>query len=58
MTESANPNGSQAAIAGIANAAGNVFALMPHPERAAEDLLGSVDVLRRIEIALRVPALT
>jgi len=30
-----NPNGSMFAIAGITNAAGNVLALMPHPERAA-----------------------
>jgi len=30
-----NPNGSSANIAGICNPAGNVFALMPHPERAA-----------------------
>jgi phosphoribosylformylglycinamidine (FGAM) synthase-like amidotransferase family enzyme len=30
-----NPNGSMFAIAGLTNAAGNVLALMPHPERAA-----------------------
>jgi phosphoribosylformylglycinamidine synthase len=30
-----NPNGSMLAIAGLTNAAGNVLALMPHPERAA-----------------------
>ena len=39
----ANPNGSLRAIAGIRNAAGNVAGLMPHPERAAESLLGSDD---------------
>lgn len=38
-----NPNGSVADIAGIANAAGNVVGLMPHPERACHALLGSVD---------------
>ena len=38
--ESANPNGSDANIAGVCNAAGNVVGLMPHPERAIEDLLG------------------
>ena len=43
VTEAANPNGSQDGIAGISSAAGNVFGLMPHPERAAEVLLGSVD---------------
>lgn len=40
---SANPNGSIANIAGIANAAGNVLGLMPHPERAAEAILGNTD---------------
>lgn len=35
-----NPNGSQRAIAGISNAAGNVVGLMPHPEHAIEDLCG------------------
>jgi phosphoribosylformylglycinamidine synthase len=38
-----NPNGSVADIAGVANAAGNVVGLMPHPERAVDTLLGSVD---------------
>ena len=36
----ANPNGSVNNIAGVCNAAGNVVGLMPHPERACEDLLG------------------
>ncbi len=35
-----NPNGSQRAIAGITNEAGNVVGLMPHPEHAIEDLCG------------------
>jgi phosphoribosylformylglycinamidine synthase I len=39
----ANPNGSLRAIAGVLNAAGNVAGLMPHPERAAEEILGSDD---------------
>jgi phosphoribosylformylglycinamidine synthase len=38
-----NPNGSLDDIAGIANEAGNVVGLMPHPERATSDLLGSSD---------------
>ena len=38
-----NPNGSLRAIAGVLNAAGNVAGLMPHPERAAEAILGSDD---------------
>jgi phosphoribosylformylglycinamidine synthase len=40
-----NPNGSVDAIAGIANEAGNVVGLMPHPERASDALLGSTDGL-------------
>jgi phosphoribosylformylglycinamidine synthase subunit PurQ / glutaminase len=39
----ANPNGSLAAIAGVSNREGNVVGLMPHPERAVEAGLGSVD---------------
>jgi phosphoribosylformylglycinamidine synthase len=35
-----NPNGSARAIAGIANTAGNVVGLMPHPEHAVEELTG------------------
>ena len=37
----ANPNGSVHNIAGVCNAEGNVVGLMPHPERACEDILGS-----------------
>ncbi len=36
-----NPNGSVGAIAGVANAHGNVFGLMPHPEHAVDPLVGS-----------------
>jgi len=42
-SDPANPNGSLRAIAGVLNAAGNVAGLMPHPERAAEAILGSDD---------------
>jgi phosphoribosylformylglycinamidine synthase I len=38
-----NPNGSIIDIAGITNKAGNVLGMMPHPERAVEELLGSAD---------------
>jgi phosphoribosylformylglycinamidine synthase I len=38
-----NPNGSLIDIAGITNKAGNVLGMMPHPERAIEELLGSAD---------------
>jgi len=43
VTAAANPNGSLASIAGIRSEAGNVFGLMPHPERASEAILGSED---------------
>jgi len=39
----ANPNGSLNNIAGICNAQRNVFGMMPHPERAAENILGNTD---------------
>jgi phosphoribosylformylglycinamidine synthase len=38
-----NPNGSSRGIAGIVNDAGNILGLMPHPDRAFEDELGSAD---------------
>ncbi len=43
VTDAANPNGSLQNIAGICNERRNVAGLMPHPERAAEVLLGSAD---------------
>ena len=45
VNEAANINGSLNNIAGICNAKGNVLGMMPHPERAAEDALGSHDGL-------------
>ncbi len=42
----ANPNGSSNDIAGVRNAAGNVFGLMPHPEHAVDPLTGSTDGLK------------
>ena len=38
-----NPNGSARDIAGICNEAGNVFGMMPHPERAIDPLHGGTD---------------
>ena len=38
-----NPNGSVHSIAGICNEQGNVAGMMPHPERASDELLGSTD---------------
>ena len=43
VTTEANPNGSLLNVAGIINRAGNVMGMMPHPERASEDALGSHD---------------
>lgn len=44
-----SPNGSTNSIAGIANAARNVAGLMPHPERASEEILGSADGMVLLE---------
>ena len=44
-----NVNGSERAIAGVCSREGNVCALMPHPERAAEDVLGRTDGLAMFE---------
>ena len=44
-----NPNGSENAIAGICSRGGNVCALMPHPERAAEEAFGDSDGLALFE---------
>jgi len=43
IVDKANPNGSRSNIAGICNTEGNVLGMMPHPERACEELLGSND---------------
>jgi phosphoribosylformylglycinamidine synthase len=43
ITEAANPNGSREHIAGVCNAGRNVFGMMPHPERAADERLGNTD---------------
>lgn len=43
LTADANPNGALRNIAGIRNAAGNVFGMMPHPERACSSALGNID---------------
>lgn len=44
-----NPNGSIDSIACICNKAKNVFGLMPHPERAIEEILGSNDGVKMLE---------
>lgn len=47
---SANPNGAQRNIAGIKNKGGNVFGMMPHPERASSKTLNNVDGLEVFKI--------
>lgn len=56
LTADANPNGSLENIAGICNRAGNVFGLMPHPDRACEERLGSRDGARIFESMLEALA--
>ena len=54
-----NPNGSLRDIAGVCNAAGNVFGLMPHPEHAVDPLTGSADglaIFGSLRAASRRPA--
>jgi phosphoribosylformylglycinamidine synthase len=46
VTDEANANGSARSIAAIANETGNIVGLMPHPERAADALVGSTDGLK------------
>lgn len=53
LSHSANPNGSLQNIAGILNREGNVLGMMPHPERACEQLLGSDDGLRLFNSAIQ-----
>ena len=48
-----NPNGSARNIAGIVNARGNVLGMMPHPDRAFEEELGSADGALLFQSALR-----
>jgi phosphoribosylformylglycinamidine synthase I len=45
VTRAANPNGSLDNIAGVVSEDGHVLGLMPHPERAAEAVMGGVDGL-------------
>lgn len=52
VTVESNPNGSMENIAGVANANKNVFGMMPHPERAADEELGNTDGKRLFESIL------
>ena len=58
ITDEANPNGAIENIAGVCNAGRNVFGMMPHPERAADEELNNTDgralfesILAAVEIA-------
>ncbi|HOW65743.1 MAG TPA: phosphoribosylformylglycinamidine synthase subunit PurQ [Candidatus Paceibacterota bacterium] len=51
----ANPNGSVENIAGICNEKRNVAGLMPHPERASEDILGSADGRHILSSMIQTP---
>ncbi len=58
ITNEANPNGSVENIAGVSNVTKNVFGMMPHPERAADQELGNTDGAQLFESLLKelVPA--
>jgi phosphoribosylformylglycinamidine synthase len=43
ITTEANPNGSVENIAGVCNENKNVFGMMPHPERASDEMLGNTE---------------
>ncbi len=53
VTPESNPNGSARNIAGIINEHGNVLGMMPHPERAGEQLVGGTDGNRIWESLIR-----
>ena len=52
----ANWNGSIENIAGICNREGNVFGLMPHPDRACDERLGSADGAKIFRSMMRAVA--
>jgi phosphoribosylformylglycinamidine synthase I len=52
FTYTNNPNGSMENIAGICNEKKNVLGMMPHPERACEEILGNTDGRRLFESIL------
>jgi phosphoribosylformylglycinamidine synthase subunit PurQ / glutaminase len=58
VTPQANRNGSVANIAGVSNVVGNVVGLMPHPERATNELVGGADGLRLLRSVLSLETST
>ncbi len=57
-TKEANPNGSIENIAGVTNAGKNVFGMMPHPERAADEALSNTDGKALFANLLKISAAT
>lgn len=59
VSEAGNPNGSLNNIAGICNLQGNVLGMMPHPERAADPVLGGTDGMALFQglLASELPSL-
>ena len=59
VSSDGNPNGSLNNIAGICNLQGNVLGMMPHPERAADPVLGGTDGMALFQglLAREVPSL-
>ncbi len=55
-TSDSNPNGSEDHIAGVANDRGNVVGMMPHPERAVSEMLGSSDGSALLDCLLQMTA--
>lgn len=58
ISAEANVNGSVSSIAAVANARGNVVGLMPHPERATNELIGGADGRRVLQGILATAAVT
>lgn len=57
ITDNSNPNGSLKNIAGITNESGNVLGMMPHPERASDEVLGETDGLALFQSLLKETAM-
>jgi phosphoribosylformylglycinamidine synthase len=57
ITAAANPNGSLDNIAGVCNEGRNVLGMMPHPERASEDVLGMKDGLKLLKALVNSAAI-
>ena len=54
INDEVNPNGSVQNIAGVTNAAKNVMGMMPHPERAVDELLGNQDGVALFESLIKL----